>query len=54
VASLPVYSHPEAVTGTVIFLGFYIAVAAAIALGWWRQTQSKHRTQRIRGVSKPK
>jgi hypothetical protein len=32
-----VYSHPEAVTGSVIILGFYIAVLAAMALGWWRQ-----------------
>jgi hypothetical protein len=30
-------SAVKAVTGSVIILGFYIAVLAAMALGWWRQ-----------------
>jgi len=36
-ASLPVYSHTEAVTGSVIALAVYVTVLAAMAVGLWRQ-----------------
>jgi hypothetical protein len=36
-ASLPVYSHTEAVTGSVIMLALYVTVLAVMAVGWWRQ-----------------